>query len=71
MKKFFNPTNKIHKALIYAMNFIAAFTFLISLMALDSESWIPIITWVASGLWLTAYGWANEILYFGETEDEE
>ena len=71
MKQFFKPKNKIHKFFINAMNVISAITFLLSLMALDSESWLPIITWVASGLWLVLYSWANEVIYLGEVEDDE
>lgn len=42
--------------------------FILSILALDSESWLPTITLIISGGWLTLVAWVNDWLYSG-TED--
>jgi hypothetical protein len=49
------------------------FIWLASLAALDSDSRLPLILWIGSGLWLTIYAWVNGHLHLGgvEYEDED
>ena len=45
--------------------------FFLSIMAADSESWVPLYTLIASGAWLAFAAWRSGLLYVAERDDEE
>ena len=51
----------IHNAFFYSTITIAALTFILSVCALDSSSYIPIITGCVSFAWLAFVAWANDL----------
>lgn len=56
---------KIHRAILFALNYSAFFINMAAVCALDSESWLPFIAWVVSGCWLLLSAWANGWFYTG------
>lgn len=56
---------KIHRAILFTLNYSAFFINMVAVCAIDSESWLPFIAWVISGGWLMLSAWANDWLYTG------
>lgn len=50
---------RIKNAILKAITAIAGTVFILSACMLDSDSWIPFITLTVSGLWLSAFAYAN------------
>lgn len=50
---------RIKNAILKAITAIAGTVFVLSACMLDSESYIPMILCMASGLWLSAFAYAN------------
>lgn len=48
---------------------VAMAVFFLSIMAADSDSWIPLLTLLASGAWLAFTAWLTG--WFHEPEEEE
>ena len=53
---------KIKNAILYTITFTALVLWILSVLALDSETLIPMFTLAISGGWLFAFMWANDML---------
>jgi phosphatidylserine synthase len=62
--------NKTKDRQVTGMSIVAAALFFVSMMALDSDSWVPLIVCVVSLIWLTAEAWRNGWMYDPEDEEE-
>lgn len=54
---------KVKNAVLKTITTAAGFGFCIGILCMISESWIPTILCVVSGLWLAAFAHANELMY--------
>lgn len=61
--------NKTKEVKMTKWSVAAAIVFFVSLMAIDSDSWLPLILCVVSWVWLGIEAWRNGWLW--EPEDEE
>ena len=59
---------KIYKAFIDTFTVAVGIVLMVSICALDSDSWIPTIAFVASLGWLTLYAWTHG--WLGEGGEE-
>lgn len=53
---------KVKNAILYTITFTALVLWILSVLALDSETLIPMFTLVMSGGWLFAFMWANDMI---------
>lgn len=58
MKRSKRTVRKAKDIAIKAITYISGIVFMISICSVDSDSWIPIIALILSGMWLTYYAWA-------------
>ena len=59
------------KDLFFRFTLIAnALAFMVAVMCLDSDSWIPLVVMSITGLWLAVYGICASIDMFAEEEAE-
>lgn len=50
---------KLSRAIINTITYLMGVLFLVSLSALDSESALPVVAWIISGVYLGCYAWAK------------
>ena len=60
---------KAIKIAIDTFSAIVGLVFVVSMCALDSETWIPVICTVISGAWLTFYAYCKDWFYTGKGEE--
>ena len=54
---------KIKHFILKGFTLFMLVVFILSVSALDSESWLPVITTVVSMGWLVLFAWANNWFY--------
>lgn len=52
-------------------NLVVGILFFLSLISIDSDSWMPLIVCVVSWVYLAFVAWRNGLMYEAEREDVE
>lgn len=69
MKRFLSTKKGLVRCFVAMMNITSVITFVLALISLDTQNPCTFVLWVLSGLWLVAYGWANDYIYLGSIEE--